>query len=63
MNGRRGKSFICCLCVWGIGVKKLVILLPVWLYSHPDFLKFRFHVAEGRSTARLWVLFSFFLSE
>lgn len=60
MKGRRDKSLIYCLGICATDVKKLVILLPIWLYSHPDFLKFHFHMAEGTSTAKSQVLFSFF---
>lgn len=40
--------------------------LPAWLYSHPHFLKFHFHMAEGTSIAGYGVcfhLFFFFLSD
>lgn len=44
--------------------KKMVISLPAWLCSLPDFLKSRFLIAQGMSADSLWILiFSFFLSE
>lgn len=62
MKGRRDKSLIYCLGIWATDVKMLVILLPMWLYSHSDLLKFHIHTAEGTRTSKIQV-FVFFFSE